>query len=245
MTFNDEFIPGGAAEEEGGGYPTAFGITFTPPIIGGIVAVLGLLGTAFIAINFIQPAFEEYNKKQGELIAKTQEVDNLKKTVQNIEKLQADLVKAEGQRKQVLSLFSTEQNLDTLLLDVNNSVKERRADLKTFQPILAPASGQTAEQQKLAANDPFQRQTFTIALDGNFEQMQTIIRNIERLQILTVVREFNTTVTKEPKIVINQGVASVSGAPILTTTFKLETIIPRTAPPTPAAQPSPSPTPKK
>lgn len=242
MTFNDEFIPGGA-EEEGGSYPTAFGVTFTPPIIGGIVAILGLLGTAYIALTFIQPAFDEYNTKQDELAAKIKEVEELKKTVQNIEKLQRDLVKAEAQRKEVLSLFSTERNLDTLLLDINNSVKERKADLKTFSPVV-PAT-QTAEQQTASVSDPFQRQTFTIALEGNFDQMQGIIRNIERLQVLTVVREFNTTVTKEPKIVINQGQSSVSGAPILTTTFKLETIIPRTAPPAPVASPSPSPTPKK
>lgn len=242
MTFNDEFMPGGA-EEESSSYPTAFGVTFTPPIIGGIVAIIGLLGTAYIALTFIQPAFDEYNTKQNELAAKIKEVEELKKTVQNIEKLQGDLVKAEAQRKEVLSLFSTERNLDTLLLDINNSVKERRADLKTFAPVV-PAT-QTAQQQTTSANDPFQRQTFTIALDGTFEQMQAIIRNIERLQVLTVVREFNTTVTKEPKIVINQGQATISGAPTLTTTFKLETIVPRTAPPTPAASPSPSPTPKK
>lgn len=244
MTFNDEFIPGGAAEETSS-YPSAFGITFTPPIIGGMVAVMGLLGTVYIALNFIQPAFEEYNKKQNELTAKIQEVENLKKTVQNIEKLQVDLVKAESQRKEVLSLFSTAQNLDTLLLDVNNSVKERRAELKTFQPIIVPPTGQTAQQQAQTASDPFQRQTFTIALDSNFEQMQAILRNIERLQVLTVVREFNTTVTKDPKIVINQGQASVSGVPTLTTTFKLETIIPKTSSPTPVATPSPSPSPKK
>lgn len=242
MTYNDEFMPGGAEEAESS-YPTAFGVTFTPPIIGGLVAVLGLLGTAYIAMTFIQPAFDDYSTKQNELAAKTKEVEELKKTVQNIEKLQADLVKAEAQRKEVLSLFSTERNLDTLLLDVNNSVKERKADLKTFSPVVPAA--QTAQQQTAIANDPFQRQTFTIALDGNFEQMQTILRNIERLQVLTVVREFNTTVTKEPKIVINQGQATISGAPTLTTTFKLEAIVPRSAPPTPAASPSPSPTPKK
>lgn len=242
MTYNDEFMPGGV-EEAASSYPTAFGVTFTPPIIGGLVAVLGLLGTVYIAMTFIQPAFDEYNTKQNELAAKTKEVEDLKKTVQNIEKLQADLVKAEAQRKEVLSLFSTERNLDTLLLDINNSVKERRAELKTFSPVVPTA--QTAQQQAAIASDPFQRQTFTVALDGNFEQMQTILRNIERLQVLTVVREFNTTVTKEPKIVINQGQATISGVPTLTTTFKLEAIVPRTAPPTPAASPSPSPTPKK
>jgi len=244
MTFNDEFIPGGAAEEASS-YPTAFGITFTPTIIGALVAVLGFLGTAYIAINFVQPAFEEYNKKQDELTAKTQEIENLKKTVQNIEKLQGDLVKAESQRKEVLSLFSTEKNLDTLLLDVNNSVKERKADLKTFLPVLAATAGQTPQQMAQTASDPFQRSIYTIALEGNFEQTQAIIRNIERLQVLTVLREFNTIVTKEPKIVINQGQASVSGAPTLTTTFKLEAIIPRTAPPTPVASPTPTPSPEK
>ncbi len=242
MTYNDEFMPGSVEEAESS-YPTAFGVTFTPPIIGGLVAVLGLLGTAYIALTFIQPAFDEYNAKQNELAAKIKQVEELKKTVQNIEKLQADLVKAEAQRKEVLSLFSTERNLDTLLLDINNSVKERRAELKTFSPVVVTT--QTAQQQAATANDPFQRQTFTIALDSNFEQMQTILRNIERLQVLTVVREFNTTVTKEPKIVINQGQATISGAPTLTTTFKLEAIVPRTTPPTPAASPSPSPTPKK
>jgi len=245
MTFNDEFIPRGMAEEgEEGSYPTAFGITFTPTIIGGLVAILGILGTAFIAINFIQPAFTEYNTKQDELTAKALEVENLKKTVQNIEKLQADLVVAERQRREVLSLFSTERNLETLLLDINNSVKERRGELTKFQPVVpATATTQTAQQQATAASDPFQRHIFDISLDGNFEQMQTILRTIERLQILTVVREFNTKVTEAPKIIINQGQATTSGAPTLTTSFKLETIIPKEATPTPVASPSPSPSP--
>ncbi len=245
MTFNEEFIPSGMEDDGGeGGYPTAFGITFTPTIIGGLVAILGVLGTAFIAINLIQPAFEEYNTKQDELTAKALEVENLKKTVQNIEKLQADLVVAERQRREVLSLFSTERNLETLLLDINNSVRERRGELKKFQPIIpAATTAQTAQQQAATANDPFQRQIFDISLDGNFDQMQTILRTIERLQILTVVREFNTTVTEAPKIIINQGQATTSGAPTLTTSFKLETIIPKEAPPTPVASPSPTPSP--
>jgi len=61
MTYADQdFIPEG--QEENPNYPTAFGITFTPQVGGILFGVLGLLGSLYLFLNVVQPAWENYQK---------------------------------------------------------------------------------------------------------------------------------------------------------------------------------------
>ena len=53
MTFSEEFNSTETDtdfEELGSSYPTAFGITFTPQIIGACLGVLGLVGSCRVAL---------------------------------------------------------------------------------------------------------------------------------------------------------------------------------------------------
>jgi hypothetical protein len=243
MTFNDEFIPGGVADQDEASYPSAFGITFTPQVTGIAVGILGLLGAAYIVLSFVLPAWEEYQKKQEAYNAKIQEVEGLKKSVQNIEQLQRELVVAEGQRKRVTELFGDSRNLDTLLLDVNGAVAERRAKLIVFEPVL-PAQTSATNVPAPALDEPFTRQTIRLEIEGTFEQTLGVLQTIERLQILTSVKEFTTVLKEPPTVVVGQGQVS-SQPPLLKTGFRLEAIVPKSQTTIPSPSPSPSPTPKK
>ncbi len=194
-------------------------------------------------MSFVLPAWEEYQKKQEAYNAKVQEVEGLKKSVQSIEQLQRELVVAEGQRKRVTELFGDSKNLDTLLLDVNSAVAERKAKLTVFEPIL-PTQTSATNVPAPTPDEPFTRQTIRLEIEGTFEQTLGVLQTIERLQILTSVKEFTTVLKEPPTVVIGQGQAS-SQPPVLKTGFKLEAIIPKSQTAAPSPSPSPSPTPQK
>ena len=65
MTFSEEFNSTETDtdfEELGSSYPTAFGITFTPRIIGACLGVLGLVGSIYVGLSFVKPAYDNYNE---------------------------------------------------------------------------------------------------------------------------------------------------------------------------------------
>ena len=119
MTLSDEFI---SFEDDGGAaptYPSAFGITFTPPIIGILLAVAGLVGAAYLVVSLVMPALQRYQELTDSQNQKQALVEQKAASLQQKEQVQAQLVQAKQQNTQVLALFANEQTLDTLLLDLN------------------------------------------------------------------------------------------------------------------------------
>lgn len=259
MTYvPDEFIPV-EGQEETPNYPTAFGITFTPKVGGIIFAVLGLLGAAYLAVNVLQPAWENYQKLEAEVSDKNNQIKAQKEIKKRIAEAQVKLAQVKQQNKQVLSLFANEKTLDTLLLDLNTFVKARNATLTSYQP--KPATEADAKEPLLAAeaSGKLKRKTVNLELEGSFEQVQSILRSFERLQSLLIIRDLKADVSTPQVIYIDRGTAVpavvdknrrvLRGAkPTIKANFKLEAITPvndeaSTEAATPL--PSPAPTPRK
>ncbi|HEY9829884.1 MAG TPA: hypothetical protein V6D26_04850 [Stenomitos sp.] len=245
MTYADEeFLPEGQVETPN--YPTAFGITFTPKVGGIIFAVLGLLGAAYLFVNVVQPEWARNQTLQDEKAKIQDDIKRLGEIKQKIALKKQELEAAKVQNKQVLSLFANEKTLDTLLLNLNSSIKERKGALQTYSPgENPPTTDGVINDSSLGAevNGKLQRKTINVELVGSFNQIQSIMRSFERLQTLLVVKDFKLETSDDPIIVVlDSSGKSVPGVrkkdkpgqegvvananPNLKATFKLEVLMP-------------------
>ncbi len=237
MTFTEDFI---SVEESGElraptpTYPTAFGVTFTPAIIGLIVAALGVAGSLYLLLCQLMPAWENYQKLQADLAQKQTQVQQKQAILKQIGKVNADLANAKQQQAEVLTLFANEKNLDTFLLDLNQLVdaanaklsrSDSRAKLKRFVPVNQAAEVVSDGTLGPAVNGKLKRRVFNITLEGTFDQTESILRSIERLQPLLIVKDYQSTLataTPDSKGKVTRGPATIN------TSFQLQAIIPVT-----------------
>jgi type IV pilus assembly protein PilO len=242
MTYADDEFMAVEGQDDGPSYPTAFGITFTPRVGGILVGVAGLLGAVYLVMNAVQPAWEKYQTLSGEVKDRQGQIQNKQKIQQEIAQAQKKLEEAKQKNQQVLSLFPTQKTLDTLLLDLNNPVKLTRGELTSYEPVKEAAtsgSSETASASAVPGNGKLQRKTYNITLEGNFDQVQSIMRSFERLQSLLVVRDFKSELTDQQVFLINDSgqatpafvrkdtrAGGVQARPTLKTTFKLDALVP-------------------
>ncbi len=232
MTFSDDFITVGEGQELQGSAansPTLFGIKLTPQIIGILIGV-GLGGLAiYIANSFVVPVWQRYGELTTERDLKQSQIAQKQANIKQGEKLQSDLVLAKQQQTEILSLFANEKTLDTLLLDINRLVESDNANqsrviskLQKFEP--ANQSAEIINDGSFGAevNGKLKRRIINIALSGNYEQTQSILRNMERLQPLLIVNEYTSTLQQDP---VDPSTGRLPPASI-NTAFKLQALIP-------------------
>lgn len=261
MTAGGDFIPTGDPNDvEEPNYPKLFGVSLTPTIIGILLALLGLGGAIWLWLNVVQPALQQNQQLRQDVASKQQQLQNQEETQRLIEDARARLVDAQQLQAEVLSLFATERSLDTLLLDVNERVQSansgiqeasRRAALARFD-LNEEASGiVTDSAYGEVVNNKLERRVYDVEVQGSFPQVVSIIRSIERLQPLLVVRNLESQLdTSTQRLVLdNQGRVVPTGQPEtrITTSFQLAALVPvesesSTADAVGEASPSPSPT---
>jgi hypothetical protein len=195
MTFSEEFRTSQEQDfEEGVEYPVAFGITFTPQVQMYSLIALGVIGFLYILMNMTMPAWETLKTKQSEQADLKSQVEAQKSGEygKKIKKLELELQKKEVLKQQVLALFADENNLKTLLLDVNQFFKSRNVDLISF----TPTDPVIIEDSSLGAalNNKLKKQTVSLEMEGDFQQIYSIIRDLERLQPLILVNNLSANV---------------------------------------------------
>ncbi len=237
MTFNEDLNFGEqdeAFESAGSAYPSAFGVTFTPKISGILAAVLGIAGAAYLLLNLVMPAWETFQQQQAKRNELQGQIEQKKASIKQIDKVKAELALAKQQQIQVLSLFANEKTLDTLLLDMNRLVESGnaqipanavKAKLKKFTPVSQKPEPITDGSLGLQVNGKLKRSTINIEIQGTYEQTQVIFRNVERLQPLLLVKDYQSTLAPEPANEPGKSVRRVGPAPI-TTSFVLQALMP-------------------
>jgi type IV pilus assembly protein PilO len=228
MTVSEEFISVEEELEAAASYPTVFGITLTPTVSGALLAVLGIGLGGYLFTSVVTPAMQ----KHDELVAKQNEKQNLvqQKSASMAQKqqIEAELAKAKQQKADVLTLFANESTLDTLLIDLNrlvqaaNSTQTATAKLKRFTP--ANQSAETIVDGSFGAdvNGKLKRRIVDINIAGTFEQTQSILRSIEKLQPLLIFKDYQSTMAAAT----DKDGKRAAGAPNIDTSFKLQALIP-------------------
>lgn len=227
--------------------PVVFGIELSPQIIGAVIAILGLAGVGYLFVKLVQPVAAtnatlraDIATKEGQLVSQAQEL-------QNIAKLEADLEAAMQRRRNVYSLFASEKTMDTLLLDINQRIESSNASLggvrsqvtsRGIPAILVdaqlrsftPGEKTVVEDGSLGegVNGKVRRETYSVEFSGDFAQTQSILRNLERLEPLLMVRDFKIQsgeVVLETVIGAGGQVVIQPKTPI-TTSFQIDALMP-------------------
>jgi type IV pilus assembly protein PilO len=220
MTFSERYSPDSTVE--GPSYPTAFGITFTPTISGLLLALVGLGAAGWMALNFIGPKVSEMQELKNSISQKQESLDSKTKTVSEVQAIVARVNQAQAKNKEVRGLFSTQQALDTLLLDLNRIIVSSKAELQKFTPDYASSGTLADSSLGPELNNKLKRQVTDVAFEGNFTQTLAIMRAIDRLQTVLVLRDF--------KMSLKPAGSGPSAAPnnIVTSSFKLYAYVPLT-----------------
>lgn len=249
MTFTNDFTSEeGQDFEESGKFPVAFGITFTPKVSAIALGILGGIGAIYILLNMVIPAYNTYQEQKIEEASLNEKIEQQSSgefdlKIQNAER---ELQQKQALRKEVLVFFGSEKSLDTLLLDINRFFKSRNLDLISFVP-----EGEVTVIQDSSlgqdVNQKLKRQNINIQMEGGFEQTQSILRDLERLQPLMLVKNITTqTIEDQDKVRV---VTSKNNPQVIPqdnkvkTTFLLQVILPVSFGdlPPPAPEPSPQP----
>jgi hypothetical protein len=248
MTFADEPLERNetVAEEEAN-YPSAFGITFTPQISGITFAVLGVLGAIYVLANYVMPAYSNYQTLKTDEQAKEEQVEQQQSGAieKQMQETESKLKQAQSLKSEVLNLFSSQETLDTLLIDINGFISSKNAELITYKPQGDAATVVNDSSLGTLVNNKLKRQTINLEMEGTFEQTQAILRDIERLQPLLLVKNYNSQMTVSPFVVLPNPSANktelISLPSMLKTTFTLDVVLPLTPEEAAAVAPPPPP----
>ena len=231
-------------------YPSVFGITFSPLVSGLCVAVVGAGVSGYIFTSYIQPQLTKNQELETKLSQTQEQIQIRKDNSKKIAAAEQSLARANAQKQVVTGLFASDKKLDTLLLDLNKLVKIRQGELQKFSPD-TPVAGVGSSGAAVvidsslgaALNYKIKRKGVAIEVKGNFEQVQSILRTIERLDQLLIVKDFHADVDKtNQKIVVDaNGKLLPQPEATIKTSFKIQALIPMTPEEQAAATPPPVP----
>jgi type IV pilus assembly protein PilO len=218
-------------------YPSVFGITFSPIVSGACVAVAGIGIAGYLFTSSLQPQFTKNQELATKLDQTQKQIQERKDNAQKIAAAEQSLERANAQKQVVTGLFASDKKLDTLLLDLNKLVNIRQGQLQKFTPD-APATGGGSSGAAVVTdgsfgatlNNKIKRKGVGVEVRGSFEQVQSILRTIERLDQLLLIKDFHADVEKESqKIIIDaQGKVVPQPEAMIKTSFKIQALIPMT-----------------
>ncbi len=275
MTASGDFITNEPNDDVGAAYPVVFGVPMTPTLTGILLALLGVGGAAYILLNLVQPAWQQYQDLDNKVRDKEAQVQQQQAIAAQREKATQELAAAKKNRADVLTMFANERVVDTLLLDINRQIDARnsglakarqdklaacpawvrrnltevedavgdlvvRSQLKKFTPD-PKTSGVIADNSYGSlVNNKLKRQAISVEFEGNFNQTQWILRNIERLQPLLVLKNMEFVIGDgTPGQATTNRLFEITGNSVrfltncqpeskITTRFQLEALLPLT-----------------
>ncbi|MEO1799828.1 MAG: type II and III secretion system protein, partial [Cyanobacteria bacterium J06629_2] len=121
MTFADDFASEELLESD---YPSAFGITFTPTIMGVAIAVAGITLSIYGFVKYVKPAQTAHEAAVTQKETLQAQLNSIKTGDLQLKlaQLQADLAEKKVLKSRVLSMFTSEDDLETLLIDLNGFI---------------------------------------------------------------------------------------------------------------------------
>jgi type IV pilus assembly protein PilO len=125
--------------------------------------------------------------------------------------------------------------LDTLLLDLNRLVESGnellpanavKAKMRKFAPDAQRTEIVNDGSLGVAVNGKLKRAKVNVEISGTYKQTQAILRNIERLQPLLLVKEYQSTIQPEEALDATGKKFKRSGDAAITTSFQLQALMP-------------------
>ncbi|MBF2056609.1 MAG: type II and III secretion system protein [Cyanobacterium sp. T60_A2020_053] len=222
-------------------YPTAFGVSFTPQVIGITIGAVGALIAGYLAWSQLLPVQTQISELQTTKEEREAQLAQLKSSQfgAQIPVKQQELERAQTMKTEVEKLFAQDASLETFLIDLNSFANFADVKMSTYTP---SPDKTTADPSFGGASDSLLVQTFNFNLEGSFRELQLFLQDLERIQPLMVVQNFNLSVTTpQVYLVENQEVIPV-GEPTLSSTVTVAAVFANaSAPPPPAEAPAEAP----
>ncbi|MGF1601131.1 MAG: pilus assembly protein PilO [Thermosynechococcaceae cyanobacterium] len=203
-------------------YPTAFGVTFTPTIQGVLVGVVGVGLAAYLGSLLIGPAFGKFQETGTRVVSKELSLEQKAETARRVNEIVANVNQAKAENSEVRGLFSSQESLDTLLLDLNQLIVGTNAQLLKFTPEYGLSGVVQDSSVGEVLNNKLKRQVTSVAFEGNFAQTLTVMQAIDRLQTVLVVRDLSVELPG------SNGPQSDKPNNLVKSTFKLYAYVPLT-----------------
>lgn len=232
MTLTGEYSPNSLPGQEQPIYPTIFGITFTPTVSGILIGVFGLGLAAYMGNLLLVPALQESQKLSDSIAQKQADLSQKNETIKQVNAVVTSLNQAKSRNQEIRGLFSSQEALDTLLLDLNRVIVQNQAEMLKFEPDYAASGIVNDGSLGPELNGKIKRQVTTVAFKGTFNQTLSIFQVIDRLQTLLVIQNLVSELQQNP----DKG--SISNK--ITSNFKLIAYVPLTPEELAAASPAPA-----
>ncbi|MEM8610601.1 MAG: hypothetical protein AAGF93_01180 [Cyanobacteria bacterium P01_H01_bin.105] len=263
MTLSGDFIPAEDGLYDEPVNPVVFGIELTPKVLGVLAALAGIGVSIFLFQRFVQPVRLSNQELQATIAEKEQQLATQAERLEEIAKLEEARDVALVQRRNVYSLFADESSMDTLLLDINQRIKNSNATIaaarnqiesRGIPPILVeaqlnsfvPSGESVVEDGSLGeeVNGKLKRQTYSVEFSGDFAQTQSVLSNVERLEPLLLLRDFSLASGESVTETVLNSQGQVVGQPKqrINSSFEVDALIPTgdpNAPPELAPPPPP------
>ena len=226
MTFANDFIEDKSLDDD---YPSAFGITFTPMVCCIGLSVLGVVGAGYIYLNMVAPAQKASKTLKTQLQQKQTQLNQVKQKdyPQKVAKLKSEITEQKALKSKVMAMFTSQNDLETLLIDINSFVIANQGELVSYTP---DRQISTIDDNSLGveARGKLKKKGLSLEIKGTFSQTQAILQDIERLEPLLVINSYESQVTEEPTaiLVADQGQILGQEAAILSTKLKIDAILP-------------------
>ena len=210
-------------------YPSAFGITFTPMVTGIALAIFGIAGAIYIYLNISSGAREEYRGIKTQLDEKQAQLDQMQQTdfPQQMASLQAEIAEQNALKTRVTAMFTNQEDLETLLLDLNSFITANGGELVRYNPDsqISVISDSSLGNE---VNGKLKRKGFSLDIEGTFDETQAIIQDIERLQPLLLIQNYSSNVTEQPTVILTSNFNELvpQSPAILTTSLQIDAILP-------------------
>jgi len=229
MTYIQKFAPEDEQDFEPD-YPTAFGITFTPMVTGIVFTAIGLAVGGWLWTSRVQPIQEKNATLKQEQQKKLADLKSAQKTdiAKERSKLNEQLQDQQKLKGRILGLFSDQQTFDTLLLDINKRVTVQGAKLTSYK--IEEAEPTIINDGSLGplVNGKLKRQTVSLEIEGDFDQTENILRDIERLQTLLLIEDVNSRQTEQQTYLFDGVNFRPQNSPKVTTEMTVKVLLPLT-----------------
>lgn len=261
MTLSGDFIPAEDDLYDEPTNPVVFGLELTPRVLGILAALAGIGLAIFLFQRFVQPVRQSNQELREDIAEKEDQLATQEQRLEEIAKLEEAREAALIQRRNIYSLFADESSMDTLLLDINQRIKNSNAAIgarrnqilsRGIPPILVEAqlrsfvpNGEVVvEDGSLGegVDGKLKRQTYSVEFSGDFAQTQSILSNIERLEPLLLLRDFSLSSAET----VNETVLNAQGQVVpqpkerINSRFEVDALIPTGDPNAPPEVDQPS-----
>ncbi len=172
--------------------PVVFGITFTPPIIGGLAAAVGIIGGVVLLIQVVLPQYDEYKKLESEVAAKQARLEQVAEEKRKVQQTLDNLKRAQATQAQVLALFPAPTTVSVLPLDLNRIVSEQFGQMTKLEPDKTGLTLVSDDSWGTAVSGKIRQQVLKVGFEADYDRTGNILRNLERYQSMLAIDDLSS-----------------------------------------------------